>query len=200
MFRWSEDGKSFIMNDKERLIDQLAEFFQINSIRFFYRQLSHYRFTVIRNKKTPIEYKHPLFERDAYAKMMTVGRDSQREISTIEVDDFYLEHIKLSDAYDETMKSAQLLRRQLKELITENARILEDEVVWRAEFSQRLRFLMFVLVYLATNYTDKRGERIVKVPTMARITKPNLGREEFIQIVSSGRLPSMIRQQAVDLL
>lgn len=117
------------MNDKARLVNQLAKFFQIKKIRFFNRQLSHYRFTVIRHKETSTEYKHLLFERDAYAKMMTIGRGSQREDSTVQGEDFYLEYFKLSKAYNEMMESALLLNRQVEELTTKNARILEEEAV-----------------------------------------------------------------------
>lgn len=62
-----------------------------------------------------------------------------------------------------------------------------------------LRLLLFVLVYNATNFSEERGERIIKIPAMTRITKPSIGIEEFMQIISSGRLPLNIRRQAVDL-
>ena len=118
---WSEDGKSFIINDKmslEQLV--LPMYFKHGNMMSFIRQLNFYNFSKVQRIDSVLEYKHINFQRDQYDLLKLITRKNSNDVKSVS-------NCNLKNVIDQLQMQNAMIFQQLN-LMVHNNMILQEKL------------------------------------------------------------------------
>lgn len=175
-------------------------YFETNNIKSFYRQLYYYKFKTHRHSNARGQYTHANFQRNQYASMMKLKRNIEQSDKDLEADALRLEHKTLKRKYEECLRAVNDLREHNSELIKRNKETAAEEMDFRYNLSQRIRMGLLVFVIQSKYYSRECDSKIKRLADKQQYIKPPLTDDDVENIITSKRLPEVLRAHTHNLL